>query len=88
MGPNREGKLISNTEEVKEITDFATRYYRYWHPYRTDFGAPCVIVLQALASDAEEVSQSLTEDSTDYNRLYCPITAQTLAVKTQQLYTA
>ena len=54
-----------------ETTDFATWYYRFWHPYRTDFGAQCVIVLQTLASNAEEVNKAVivTEDSTDYNRL-------------------
>ena len=65
---------IFNTEEVKKETDFTTGYYKFWHPYRMDFGVQHVIVLQALASDAEEVSQSLTEDSTDCNRLWYPVT--------------
>ena len=48
-----------------------------------DFGAPCVIVLQTLQSSTEEVNKAsiVTEDSADYNRLYCPITAQTLAIE-------
>ena len=64
-------KRILNYEEVKKKTDFVTRYYRFWHPYRTDFGAQCVIVLETLASDTEEVNKAVivTEDSTDCNRL-------------------
>ena len=52
-------------------------------PYRTDFGAQCVIVLQTLPSSTEEVNKASieTEDSTDYNRPYCPITAHTLAIR-------
>ena len=68
---------------MKKTIDFATQYYRFWCPYRTDFGAQCVIVLQTLPSSTEEVNKAsiVTKDSTDYNRLYCPITAQTLAIK-------
>ena len=68
---------------MKKTIDFATQYYRFWCLYRTDFGAQCVIVLQTLPSSTEEANKALIvrEDSTDYNRLYCPITAQTLAVK-------
>ena len=56
---------------------------RLCHPYRTDFGAQRVTVSQTLPSSTEEVNKAsiVTEDSTAYNRLYSPITAQTLAIK-------
>ena len=68
---------------MKKETDFATRYYRLWHPYGTDFDDQCATVSQTLPSSTEEVNKASieTEDSTDYNRPYCPTTAQTLAIR-------
>ena len=68
---------------MKKETDFATQYYRFWCPYGTDFDDQHVTVSQTLPSSTEEVKKAsiVTEDSTDYNRLYGPITAQTLAIK-------
>ena len=68
---------------MKKDTNFATQYYRLWHPNSTDFGAQRVTVSQTLPSHTEEVNRAWieTEDSTAYNRCYSPITAQTLAIK-------
>ena len=68
---------------MKKEADFATQYYRFWCPYRTDFGAQCVTVPQTLPSSTEEVNKAsnVTEDGTGYNGLYCSVTAQTLAIR-------